>query len=245
MADRNDLTRARTPEEIRREIEQTRCEMDGTMQALSEKLGPRRMAHDAMESAKQTVRDKVSGAASAVKDRVSSAGSAIGEGVAGAADSTKRFATDGARRAKDEFSGMLDENPLALAAIAFGLGLASGLSVPTTRWEDERMGSISTSLKDEAKRFGTETTEKVKRVAQETARAVKDSARNQKDTRATTDAVREAVEQVKGSAKEVVYSARTVAREAAEREGLSGEWLKQQMARVRQAASPAKGPGDR
>jgi hypothetical protein len=147
-----------------------------------------------------------------------------------------------ARRAKDGFSTMLDENPLALAAVAFGLGLASGLGAPATSWENERVGSISGPMKDEAKRVGEETAQKAKRVAKETVAAVKDAARNQKETRATTDAVRDAVDQMKGSAREVLLAAKNTAREAAEREGLTGEGLKSQMDQVKKAGRSAKTP---
>jgi hypothetical protein len=242
MAEKYGSDRERTPEEIRREIEQTRSQMDGTVGSLSEKLGPRRMMHDAVESAKGGVREKVSGAAHAVKDRVTGIGGAVSDGASGAADATKRVATDTARRARDGFSTLLDENPMVLAAVSFGLGLASGLSAPGTQWENERVGAVADGMKEEAKRMGRETAEKTKAVVKETADAVKQAAQNQKETRATTDAVRDAVEQVKGSAKEVLYTAKGTAREVAEREGLTVEGLKQQVNRVKQASRPAKPP---
>lgn len=70
-----------------------------------------------------------------------------------------------AERARRGFSHTLEENPLALGALAFGLGLAGALLVPSSPIEDRTMGRAADAVKEEARR----TAESAKRVARETA----------------------------------------------------------------------------
>lgn len=91
-----------------------------------------------------------------VRERTRSAARSAGETGKRAAErararvrSTTSAVTDATRRAREELAStgesaahrvgtMLDERPLALGALTFGLGLAAGLSAPSSRREDER-----------------------------------------------------------------------------------------------------------
>ncbi len=68
-----------------------------------------------------------------------------------------------ARRVKGGFQRMLQENPLAVGAIAVGLGAAVGLAIPETSKENQMMGETRDSLVEKAQ--GTR--ERVQRVAEE------------------------------------------------------------------------------
>lgn len=72
-----------------------------------------------------------------------------------------------ARRAKGQFDTMLEENPLAVGAAALALGVALGLSVPETRYEDEYFGPMRDDLLDKAQHKAEEVLEKVEHVAGE------------------------------------------------------------------------------
>lgn len=328
--------RQRTPDEIRAEIEQTRADMDETVQAISYRLSPGQivdqmwdrvrtgdaaasfaevvkehpvpamlmglglgwlmyertsategdklrkkfgdigpgtyapaegrvgpyMGEDALShtddgvgmgdrarSAIGTVRD----AASSVGGRLSSAASAVGDGISSARESVqgmgdraselrssasermdsmrtsaservdslrtsaaervgqaKDRTSELAGRAKQTVTSTYEEQPLALGALAFGIGLASGLAVPATPVEDRMVGERADRLKDEVKHTASEKLEAAKRVASE----ARDAAKNAVQNRGVMDVVKEQV-------RSVVEETRTAAMQAAEREGLT------------------------
>lgn len=103
-----------------------------------------------------------------LKDR----GARMGQRAEGTAHRVRQDASYQARRlgrgVRGTYEGArqaYEEAPLAMGALAFSLGLASGLAVPTTRTEDELMGSASDELKERAKRTAKEAVEEGKRGA--------------------------------------------------------------------------------
>ncbi len=88
-------------------------------------------------------------------------------------------AQDRAQRAKGGFQQMLQENPLAVGALAVGLGAAVGFSVPETDKEHQVMGEARDSLVERGKEKAEEMKPKVRRVAEEAQSAAKSEAQNQ------------------------------------------------------------------
>src|SRR5690606_24625941 len=121
-----------------------------------------------------------------------------------------------ARRAKSGLRTAMDEQPLALGAVAFGLGLASGLAAPTTRWEDRAMGGASDHLKHETGSMLKETAEDAKQVAKDTAVAAKEEA----DRQGIGENLKEAGLNIAAQAKET-------ARERGRDKGLTPEEIEQ------------------
>jgi len=78
-----------------------------------------------------------------------------------------------ARRAKS----VAEENPLGLAVGAVAVGFLAGMLIPSTRVEDERMGSLSDDVIERAKETGQEALERGKQVAQDAAETAKESGR--------------------------------------------------------------------
>lgn len=235
-------TRVTTPhengsevEEVRVDIEATRAEMSGTIDAIQEKLDPTRLKQQAketvrdatvgraehmMSSAGETAKEKGSGLLETIKDNpVPAALAAVGLGwlfMSGRGQSSSsqrnRYAyeydvtyptyagraqvqpTSGhesggvqqrasqaahqaqdearhlgseaqhqAQRARSQFQQMMEENPMAVGAVAIGLGAALGLAIPESQQEHELMGERRDELMDRAKA-----------VAEDTARTVKD-----------------------------------------------------------------------
>lgn len=128
--------------------------------------------------------DKASDLADKAKDGWSGhdGGSGMKARAGDAVDGAREAASQGTRKAKRGFRSAMDEQPLALGAVAFGLGLASGLAAPTTSWEDKTMGRAADTVKDEAGSLAKETVEDVKEVAAGAANAAKDEAKRQSDT---------------------------------------------------------------
>lgn len=79
---------------------------------------------------------------------------------------------ESARRAQDRFSSAMERQPFAVGALAFGLGLASGFALPSTRWEDERMGARSDALTGEARRAGEDALRSAREIARDSADAM-------------------------------------------------------------------------
>lgn len=82
----------------------------------------------------------------------------------GAAEARHRAARY-SRRGRHQFWQAMERQPLAVGAMALGLGVIAGLAVPTTEWEDDVMGDASDRLAREARRTASEAVEKGKKVA--------------------------------------------------------------------------------
>ena len=70
------------PEQLEREIEATRAKLGEDIDALEEKINPKKVAHRSVESAKDKVaevKDKVAGMAADAKEKVSSSGNGGGD----------------------------------------------------------------------------------------------------------------------------------------------------------------------
>jgi ElaB/YqjD/DUF883 family membrane-anchored ribosome-binding protein len=146
------------PDRIRLEIEQTREEMGGTVDALSYKADVKSRAKDSLRERKEAV----VGATQSVKDRVVGATPDTGD------------VKQQAKRAKS----VAQENPLGLAVGAIAVGFLAGMLAPSTRVEDERLGPMADDVKDRAKQTGQEALERGKQVAQDAAGTAKDSAQS-------------------------------------------------------------------
>jgi ElaB/YqjD/DUF883 family membrane-anchored ribosome-binding protein len=88
-------------------------------------------------------------------------------------------AQDQARRAKGGFQQTLQENPLAVGALAVGLGAAVGFSFPETDKEHQVMGEARDSLVERGKERAQDVKERAQRAAEEGQRAAKEEAQNQ------------------------------------------------------------------
>ncbi len=88
-------------------------------------------------------------------------------------------AQDRAQRVKGGFQQMLQENPLAVGALAVGLGAAVGFSFPETDKENEVMGEARDSLVERGKERAQDVKERAQRAAEEGQRAAKEEAQNQ------------------------------------------------------------------
>lgn len=88
-------------------------------------------------------------------------------------------AQDQVQRAKGGFEQSIQENPLAIGALALGVGAAIGFSMPTTSKENQLMGQARDNLLEKAQESAQDATEKLQRVAEEAQSTVKEEAKNQ------------------------------------------------------------------
>ena len=120
------------PERIEQEIERTRAKLGDDLDALEEKVNPKKVAHRSVDKAKEKVadlKDKVTGAAGAAREKVASAGSGapsgdgsggVGEKLSGVAGTAREKAGPLAATARQR-AGSLAVTAREKAAVQSGL----------------------------------------------------------------------------------------------------------------------------
>ncbi len=180
-----------TPDELRREIEDTRASMSDTVEAIGYRADVPGRAKEKVVG----VKDRVAGAITGAKEKVTGAGQSAASSVSDATPSREEVAQQ-ARRA----AGIAQENPLGLAVGSLAAGFLLGLVVPSTRVEQERIGPIADQVKDKAREAGQEALERGKQVAQQTAETAKQA--TQEMAPLVQDAVKEVAQQTKETAQQ-------------------------------------------
>jgi len=84
----------------------------------------------------------------------------------------------GAQQVWSNFDRMLHENPLGVSAAAIALGLAVGMSLPETPFEDNLMGEARDNVMEKAQSTAHETMDKVGQVAQQVQQTATDTAKD-------------------------------------------------------------------
>jgi ElaB/YqjD/DUF883 family membrane-anchored ribosome-binding protein len=166
--------------------------------------GERRRLYDAGRrendaSGLETARKSVAGAAGSIYDGVADkasttlesvsnvAGSAyenvsgkVGDAYAGVGEAAHRVyerAEEYGALAHEKYDEYLDENPLALGALAVAVGAAVGFAIPSTRYEGKLMGEARENLMQRAQDAAGSLVDKAKHVAAEAGETVKEEAR--------------------------------------------------------------------
>ncbi len=162
-----------SPDQIRAEIEKTRRELGGDVDALADKVSPSKIVDRQTDKVKQafgSVRDKVMGAADDTGAAISDAGSSVAEHVGDA---------------KDKVVAKAEGNPLAVGLIAFGVGLLAASLIPASAKEKK----VAAEVKDQAQPLIDEVADVAKDIganlkepAQQAATAVKDAAADSVET---------------------------------------------------------------
>lgn len=201
----------------------------GAMERAKQKMTGAKEAASGAAGAASDIKDRASDAASAARDKTAEVSSRASESMSRGMSSAAGEARKKARQASHGMQRMMDENPLALGAIAFGLGLAGGISVPSSRTEDRMMGHTADTVKDEGRRMATDAAQSTARVAGEAASAAKEEARRQGQDQDLEEPVRELAHRAQEGGREVARAARDAARERAEEEGLTAEDMKDEV----------------
>lgn len=140
-------------------------------------------------SALRAAQDRVTGAASGAYENVSNVTGSAYESVSGAASSAYESVTDVAgdaysgvndfahqaygkvgdygSQAREQYDYHIEENPLAVGAVAFAVGAAIGMAIPSTAYESELLGEYRQQVFDKAQSAAGDLVGKVKEVASE------------------------------------------------------------------------------
>ncbi len=192
------------PDAIRADIEATRRELSGNVDALADKVTPSKIAHRQSEKAKAAVRsvtDRVMGAS----DSAAEIGSTVGDAV-----------SDAGRLVAGKAQG----NPLAVGLIAFGIGWLAASLAPASRVERQIAANVADAaqpLVHEATAVGKQIVEDLKEPVQDAVDAVTASATDAAQT--VKEEATEAAQTVKG---EAVHTAQDVSTDTLEAKHVAG-----------------------
>ncbi len=139
---------------------------------------------DTAGSAYSSVSDAAGTAYSSVTDAAGSAyenvSGKVAEAYSGAGDALNRAyesAGEYGLKAQQKYEYYIEENPLAVGAVAAALGAAVALAFPSTRYEGQLMGEARQNLVDKAQNAAGDLVEKAKHVAGEAGQTIKDEAK--------------------------------------------------------------------
>ncbi len=151
-----------------------------------------------------SARETVGNAASTVRETVSDARERVADTASHLSESTRERARElkdqtryRTQQARVGFWQMMEERPLAIGVATLAIGVLAGLSIPSTRKENELMGETRDRLLDRAKEVGEEALEKGKQVAS-----------------VAVDTLKEEAEKADLTPQAIAEKVRTVAREA-------------------------------
>jgi len=182
------------PDEIRRQIDETRADLSANVDALGESVRPGNVA-------KRQV-DKVKGGITDLKDKVmgeaDNAGSNLSDSVGSAKDAVASAPSMATRKTRG--------NPWAAGLIAFGAGMLLSSLIPATDVEKE----AAASLKDKAEPL----TEQAKEAAKDLAQSVKEPA--QQAVQQVRDRATDAADTVKGEASQQASDVASSSKDAAQ-----------------------------
>lgn len=124
------------------------------------------------DSALQQAGDAASSVASSVRGAADTAYRAIGDGTSAIGEKVSSLGS----KSVDQYEHYMDVNPLAVGAVAAGLGAIVGLSIPRTKYEGELMGDASKMLMSQVQGTAKDAISKVQDVAEKAVGAVSEPA---------------------------------------------------------------------
>jgi len=182
-----------SPEELRREIEETRRDLSYDVDALNEKVSPSRVVARRVDRAKgsmTSVKERVMGSAksgtsslssttSSATDTAGSAMSSAASSVSDAASSVTGAVSSSPQVARERTQG----NPLAAGLVAFAGGWLVASLLPATQREEQlaeavqdRAADLKEPLKEQAQQVAAELKDNLQEPAQQAVQQVKESA---------------------------------------------------------------------
>ncbi|MGQ0815809.1 MAG: DUF3618 domain-containing protein [Gemmatimonadota bacterium] len=90
----------------------------------------------------------------------------VRERVSEVAHRAEERVSDVSHRVEDSFQRSLQDQPLAVGAVALAVGLAAGFAIPETRRESQLMGSARDRLMERARETASDAKERVQQVAE-------------------------------------------------------------------------------
>jgi ElaB/YqjD/DUF883 family membrane-anchored ribosome-binding protein len=127
---------------------------------------------DKLQSGAASARSQLASSKDSAKETLNTTLNKTTESVRETVNRTTSAAQAQARRAREGFNSLLEEQPLVLGAIGVALGAAIGAAIPSTEQEDRLVGEMRDKTLTKAKELGAQSYEK----GRETAKQAVDSA---------------------------------------------------------------------
>ncbi|MCU1354912.1 MAG: hypothetical protein JWM89_330 [Acidimicrobiales bacterium] len=205
---------AERTEELKRDIEQTRTHMTGTLEAIGDRVSPGRIAERRWTGVRRSttrMTTSIMGTPRVVASKASAAGGDLLASTGGAASST----TEALGHAPEQLKGATAGNPIAAGAVAFGIGVLIGSLAPPSDAEVHVADQVVEPLQRELTDAGKQIAEVAKQQAQEGAQRTKEVATEAaSDVKDSASEAASTVKEQSGSAKdEVAGEAKDAARQ--------------------------------
>jgi Protein of unknown function (DUF3618) len=179
---------AQSPEELKRDIEQTRRELTYDVDALNEKVSPGRIVGRRVDKTRDTVshlKERVMGSATSGTSTLADQASSATSSVSAAASSVGDAVGSAPGTAKQHIQG----NPLAAGLLAFAVGWLVSSILPASKAEQQaaqtfqdKASDLAAPVKEQAKQVAQDMKNQLQEPAQQAVQAVKDSATQAADT---------------------------------------------------------------
>jgi len=166
------------PEQLRRDIENTRAEMSGTLEAIGDRVSPGRMAERSKNRVvvgAQSIRERVMGVASDTQHRVMGVASdtqhRVSDKVSGTGEALHHAPEAMVERAQGA--------PMIAGALAFGVGFLVAAAFPPSEKEKQMSAKVMESIepvKQQVVESAHEMASNLKEPAMEAANTLKDAA---------------------------------------------------------------------
>ena len=131
-------------------------------------------AQDKLSSASETVSTAAGNAYDTVSNKMADAYSSAGDLAHRAYDK----AGEVGQYTQQQYDHYMNENPLAVGALALAVGAAIGLAIPSTHYEDELMGETRDNMLEKAQSTANQYIDKAKNVAQEAGQKIDNEVRS-------------------------------------------------------------------
>jgi ElaB/YqjD/DUF883 family membrane-anchored ribosome-binding protein len=139
---------------------------------------PSETTHDGVSDKLSDMTGKVGDAAGTVYDKVTGAAGSVYSGATDAVGQVYDKAGELGTSVRSKYETQIEDNPLAVGALALAMGAAVGLTIPSTRYEGKLMGNARQGLMEKAQHTATDAIDKTKEVVSEAGRTIADQARS-------------------------------------------------------------------
>jgi ElaB/YqjD/DUF883 family membrane-anchored ribosome-binding protein len=163
------------------------------------------------EATTERVKSAVSDASDRARDTLSSATERARETMDDVTGKTRQAASRAqqqigqySRQAKSQLQHWMEQNPLAVGAVAMAVGAAVGLALPETRREQELMGDARDRVVDNAKAMANTAVDRATEAAQNLVGTAKDAANT---TSSTANTAQDAISRASQAAKNTINKA--------------------------------------
>jgi len=139
------------------------------------------MASRAYSGVSDTASSAVSSVTGAAGTAYESVSGAVGNVYSGAGDAVNRAyrsAGELGSKAQEQYEYYIEENPLAVGAVAAALGAAVGFAIPSSRYEGQLLGETRQKVMGRAQDAATQLIDQARRVADEAGKTIKEETRS-------------------------------------------------------------------